>query len=205
MTKQEFAILAEALAKAYKKNDFMSDVSEQKVWYELLKDIPYQAMSVAVYKWISTQKWNPSIAELREMAAGIITEPIPGCEEAWEKVLRIARDFSPYDFERTQEQINRLDNITKECLKLVDVKSIAYTENLAVDRAHFMKTYEALSKRLRQDRQTPASVKQAIESMQPERVIEDKQVRTGLPIFTDSSKQDTDFDRMLRDRFLAQA
>ena len=203
MTRQEFAILAKALRATYKKDKFLSESDEQEVWYTMLQDIPYDVMSMAVQKWITTQKWQPSIAELRSMAAEIANEPIPGCEEAWEKVLRIARDYSPYDTERTEAKIAELDDITRQCLKLVDIKSIAYTENLGVDRAHFMKTYEILANRKKTQNQEPETLRTAIEARQPKPdVLIERDNHVGIPVISEPERENSAFHEELRQRFL---
>ena len=203
MTRQEFAILAKALRATYKKDKFLSESDEQEVWYTMLQDIPYDVMSMAVQKWITTQKWQPSIAELRSLAAEIANEPIPGFEEAWEKVLRIARDYSPYDTERTEAKIAELDDITRQCLKLVDIRSIAYTENIAVDRAHFMKTYEILANRKKTQNQEPETLRTAIEARQPKPdVLIERDNHVGIPVFSEPERENSAFHEELRQRFL---
>ena len=205
MTRKEFAILSEALGRSYKRDNFLSDPEDQEIWYTMLHDIPYDVMSMAVQKWITTQKWQPSIAELRSLAAEIANEPIPGFEEAWEKVLRIARDYSPYDTERTEAKVAELDDITRQCLKLVDIKSIAYTENIAVDRAHFMKTYEILTNRKKTQNQEPETLRTAIEARQPKAdVLTERSSHVGIPVFAEPERENSAFHEELRQRFLVQ-
>lgn len=73
MTKQEFAQLAAAMKAAYQRNGFMSDCETVTVWYEMLKDISYDALTMAVRKYIQRETFPPTIADLRryvDMAAG---------------------------------------------------------------------------------------------------------------------------------------
>lgn len=203
MTRKEFAILAETLGTAYKRDNFLSTTRDQEVWYQMLNDMPYEAMSVAVQKWITTEKWSPSIAELRGLVAEIMNEPIPGVEEEWEKVLRIARDYSPYDTERTEERIATLDEISQKCIKLTDVRTIAYSENVGVERAHFMKAYERLACEKKTQNQTSESIRNAIDRMQPKPVAIETEQKTYLPEFPKAPERTmTGFDRELAERFL---
>lgn len=202
MTKDEFGKIMMALQGIYQKeNLFQNDVTRE-IWYTALQDIPYDVMMMSVQKWIATEKWSPSVAELRNIAAEIVNEPIPGCEEAWEKVREIARDYSPYDPERTEARIAELDDITRQCLKLVDIKSVAYTENIAVDRAHFIKTYEVLAQRKKTSNQEPQTLRTAIGAIQPKPELADREDRVGIPVFAEQEKEDSEFHAELRERFL---
>lgn len=187
---------------AYPSEKLFPDKSSVHIWHEMLKDLPYDATSLVVYKWIATEKWSPKIAEIRSMVAEALNEKIPGCEDAWKKVLDIARDFSPYDTERTNALIAGLDDITRQCLKLVDINSIAYTDNIAVDRAHFIKVYKTLHERKKTENSTPSRVRQALNEMQP-KAPELPVEQECIPVFEEEcSRSVTEFDEELRERFL---
>ena len=68
MNKQEFSILAKAMRSAYQRNNFLNDSGSMSVWYEMLKDIPYNLASRAVMKHIKTDKFPPTIADVRNGA-----------------------------------------------------------------------------------------------------------------------------------------
>lgn len=73
MTRQEFAQLAAAMKAAYQRSGFMADCETVTVWYEMLKDIPYDALTMAVQKYIQSETFPPTIADLRryvDIAAG---------------------------------------------------------------------------------------------------------------------------------------
>ena len=52
MTEHEFAMLAATLKSVYQRDGFMSDSEGVAIWYELLKDIPYDQLAAAVQKYI---------------------------------------------------------------------------------------------------------------------------------------------------------
>lgn len=73
MTEREFVQLAAAMKAAYQRNGFMADLETVSVWYELLKDIPYNQLAAAVQKYIKCETFPPTIADLRRyvnIAAG---------------------------------------------------------------------------------------------------------------------------------------
>ena len=73
MTEHEFAMLAATLKSVYQRDSFMSDSEGVAIWYELLKDIPYDQLAAAVQKYIKCETFPPTIADLRRyvnIAAG---------------------------------------------------------------------------------------------------------------------------------------
>lgn len=202
MTRKEFAMLAEILARAYKKDKFLSETGDQEIWYQLLCDLPYKVALIAVNRWTQTEKWSPSIAEIRELSATILNERIPDVEDAWERVLQIARDYSPYDTERTEAQIESLDEISRRCIKLTDIRGIAYSENIGVERAHFIKAYERLAKEKKTQNQTAESVRNAISAIQPRRIEQKEELVHAIPVFSETQRDDSEFAEELRQRFL---
>lgn len=73
MTEHEFAMLAATLKSVYQRDGFMSDSEGVAIWYELLKDIPYDQLAAAVQKYIKCEIFPPTIADLRRyvnIAAG---------------------------------------------------------------------------------------------------------------------------------------
>ena len=73
MTEYEFAVLAATLKSVYQRDSFMSDSEGVAIWYELLKDIPYDQLAAAVQKYIKCETFPPTIADLRRyvnIAAG---------------------------------------------------------------------------------------------------------------------------------------
>ncbi len=73
MTEYEFAMLAATLKSVYQRDSFMSDSEGVAIWYELLKDIPYDQLAAAVQKYIKCETFPPTIADLRRyvnIAAG---------------------------------------------------------------------------------------------------------------------------------------
>lgn len=65
MNKNEFGILIESIKSAYNKKDFLPELSEKKLWYEMLKDMDYLTVSENLRRHIRTNKYAPTVAELR--------------------------------------------------------------------------------------------------------------------------------------------
>ena len=68
MTREEFAKITMAIKSCYQKEtNLFANEQIVKIWYEHLKDLDYMTLQVALSAWIDTNKWSPSIADLREM------------------------------------------------------------------------------------------------------------------------------------------
>ena len=87
MTKQEFATLVVAMQAMYGE-DFIGTEQELDVWYALLHDLDYQILSKALQQYMLTNKFKPTVAELREIYAELVGPTISDWSECWEKVSR---------------------------------------------------------------------------------------------------------------------
>lgn len=151
MERREFATLAQALATAYQKEKFLADRQEQELWYEMLKDLPYNMASQAIQHWIATEKWSPTIAEIRKTTASI-NFSIPDWSEAWERVTRVIRKYGTWDYESAMKE---LDDLTATCVKRISYHRLCTTENIAVERATFRDIYEREKERRMTTAQLP--------------------------------------------------
>lgn len=71
MTKQEFSKIAMAIKTYYPNTQILPNNAAMELWYQQLQDIPYNVCTLAVNKWVAINKWSPTIADIREYAAGI--------------------------------------------------------------------------------------------------------------------------------------
>ena len=113
---KKFINLMKGLKAAYTSATFLPDDKAVKVWYAMLKDLPLDALSLAVQKHIATEKFPPTIAELRAHCADIICADLDDWTEAWSKVLDVV---SGYGLSNGQEGIKQLDPATREAVKRV--------------------------------------------------------------------------------------
>lgn len=177
MTFDEFAHVSAALQEAYPRENILQSQSAIELWFRQLSDIPYEAMMLAVNKWIETNRWSPTIADLREQSAAIMLGEIPDWSEAWEKVLLAIRKFGPY---RYHEAMDSLDDLTATTVRRLGFNSLCMSENLAADRANFRTIYTNLATRGRQLEQLPGSVRDAIKKVEQKRVKEIEQTKKKL-------------------------
>lgn len=164
MTKKEFALFVAALKTYYSKEEkLLPNNQAVELWFNQLNDIPYDVLVLALNKWVATNKWSPSIAEIRATAAEIVNGEQADWGDGWEQVLRAIRMYGSYN---VGAALDSLDDITRQCVERIGFREICRSENISVERANFRMLYEQLAERKKKSYQLPASLSQLIEQKQ---------------------------------------
>lgn len=160
MDKKEFAVFASALRTYYSKENLLPNSQAAELWFGQLRDIPFPVAEAALNKWVSTNKWSPSIAEIRELAASICYGDIPDWGEGWRQVCEAMRK---YGREYPVSAYNSMDEVTAEAVKqLGSWWNVCVSENQDAIRASFRANYEAIAQRKQRERQTSPELADAI-------------------------------------------
>ena len=162
MTFDEFKVLVKGMKAVYTSERFLPDADSIKIWYSLLKDLEYAVLNAAIQQYIATNKFPPTIADLRELATTICAGAIPDWGEGWEQVLMAIRKFGSY---RETEALESMDEITKTCVKRLGFRNICLSENINQDRANFRMIYEQLTERTRKESVLPLSLNNTIKQL----------------------------------------
>lgn len=170
MIKKEFATFAMALKTYYPKEGLLPNEQALELWYKQLQDIDYKVAEAALNKWVATNKWSPTIADIREQAAAISTGDIPDWGDGWEQVLRAIRLYGSYE---PQKALDSMDGLTRKCVERLGFRNICMSENISADRANFRMMYETLAERQKKEMQLPAATRTLISSIR-NNMLEDK-------------------------------
>lgn len=164
MNKKEFSLIALAL-RAYfpRENNLLPNEQSLELWYMQLKDLDYKIVEVAINKWAATNKWSPSISEIRETAATITLGELPEWGEAWQEVTLAIKRFGSY---RAGEALKSLSPLTRKAVERLGYMQLCASENIAADRANFRMIYEQLAAREKKQAQLPEGLKTLIAQMQ---------------------------------------
>lgn len=162
MEKQEFSTLAMAIRTYYPKENILPNAPAMELWFRELQDIPFPVAEAALRKWVSTNKWSPSIAELREVAATVSNGEIADWGEGWEKVLKAIRTHGMYNIGAAMAS---LDPMTRQAVERVGFREICLSENISVERANFRMVYENLAEREKTRQQVALPLQKAIERL----------------------------------------
>jgi hypothetical protein len=178
MERNEFAILTKAMKAVYSDPKFIADQDAFNVWYELLKDIPYAICQAAIHKYMSTCKFAPTIADIRQLTTEIVNPEELNEGEAWSLVYKAICN-SAYN---AREEFEKLP---KECQRAVGnpsmLKEWATMDNsevCTVIQSNFMRSYKVEVKRSKELNQLPPSTREVIAKLSDSMsvgLIEDKE------------------------------
>jgi hypothetical protein len=163
MTREEFKILVKGMKAVYAQPTFIPDQDAFNMWYALLGDLDYNACAMAIKKYMLTNKFPPTVAEIRELVSGIVNGDPLTWGESWERALAAVRKYGSYN---KMEALNSLDSLTRKCVESIGYMELCMSENIMVERAHFQKVFEVFAKREQTDKQIPLQLKQAISQLQ---------------------------------------
>ena len=173
MTRDEFKAVAARLRAVYAK-DFMPDKEAYDTWYLLLEDLPIGVVQAAALRYMQTGKFAPTPADIRQIAAEIMTPPeeeLTG-EEAW-SLVSAAICNSIY---HSQEQYDRLPRTVRRAVGSPgNLREWAMTdlgEIQTVVHSQFLKTYRAVMEQSRRDAATSQGVRGQIGRIRQEAGIE---------------------------------
>ncbi len=145
MTKQEFATLVVAMQTMYGE-DFIGTEQALDVWYVLLHDLDYQILSKALQQYMLTNKFKPTVEELREIYAELVSPVISDWSEGWEKAGKAIGHYGMYQEKAAMESF---DEVTREVVKRLGFQNICLSENIVADRARFAEIYQVIQRRKR--------------------------------------------------------
>ena len=163
MTREEFKILVKGMKAIYSQPTFIPDQDAFNMWYALMGDLPYDVCNVSIQKYMLTNKFPPTVAEIREMAAGVVNGDPLTWGESWERALNSVRRYGSYN---QMEALNSLDPLTRKCVESIGYMQLCMSENIMVERAHFQKIFEVMAKREQQQKQMPLQLQEAIAKLQ---------------------------------------
>ena len=164
MERDEFKILVKSMKAVYAQPTFLPDQDAFNVWYALLKDLPYELASMAVQKHMLTEKFPPTIADLRAKASEVVERPAEEMSEleAW-ALVRKAIGNSNY---HAEEEFARLPEVCRIAVgspaNLREWAMMDSDQVATVEQSHFIRNYRAAAKRMTEDRKLPSAFRERI-------------------------------------------
>lgn len=150
MNKSEAIKRITVLVAAYPNNKVSAETFE--VYAQMLADLSPEVLDTVCRQCLAESEFFPTIAKLREMALTLTTSDNPTAAEAWGILVATIRKIGFYG-------VPSFDNpVVEKAVRIMDWKTLCSSENQIADRAHFMRIYEQLVDREKQDaRLLPAS------------------------------------------------
>lgn len=156
MTEAEFAKLAMAIREMYPQSGVLQTKAAMELWYQLLADLPYQEASAALSSYMVTNKWPPTVADIREGVTKRTTPELPEWSEAWETVINA---IGRWGMHREAEALESMPEIARQTVKRMGWQHICLSENIGVERATFRDIYIVIAKRKERDAQLPEALR----------------------------------------------
>ncbi len=110
--------------------------TKTETWYKVLDDLPYDRCQCALVKLSQTNKYPPSVSEIRETVTNV-TQITPS--DAWLQVEEAMKTYGMYNEKGALESMNPS---VARVVKALGFRNLCVSENIMAERAHFMKFYE---------------------------------------------------------------
>lgn len=162
MNFDEFKRLVKGMKAVYTSQSFLPDAESVKIWYQLLKDMPYEIANVSIQKHMATNKFPPTVAEIRSGAAEI-TDKSHDWSDGWESFRKAVGRFGYY---RREEAFASMDEITRKVVKRLGWKELCMSENIMQDRANFRMVYEQEQNRAVERAMLPEGLRKQMDALQ---------------------------------------
>lgn len=157
----EVAKLLAVIAAAYSR--FEVNEIKQQLWFEMLRDIPYEAAQVSLKRHICESPYPPSISDIRREASKLTgPEDNPEVGEAWGEVQKAISSYGMYN---PEEAFKSMSTLTARAVKYMGWREICTSGEPSVIRGQFMRIYESLKLREEKYRHIPQELKAAIETI----------------------------------------
>lgn len=163
MTQKDFGRLVAVIRGVYQDKEFLAEREAAEIWYEMLKDIPYEQARAAVVKHSMTNRWVPKIADIREQVVDIQTDKADWAD-GWEQVMTAVRRFG---YTNEKAALESLHPMAREAAKRLGWQQICMTDadQLMTTRANFRMIYEKKSEQEKESAQLPTWFKEKAQSI----------------------------------------
>lgn len=164
ITREEFSVVVKGM-KAIYSNNFIQDKDAFDVWYGLLKDLPYEVVSAATQKYMMTEKFPPTPADIRRYASGLKTDTLTETE-AWDLVRKACQSL---DWDNPGIEYDKLPKVIQRAVVspqyLVEMARSDMKDFETVIASNFMRSFKAAAKQQAEEEQLPLEFRQRIETM----------------------------------------
>ena len=141
MTRSEFITLTMAI-KGYfpKEKELFADPVQLELWFPMLSDLDYKETLAVIQHYARTNKFSPSIADIREF---FDKEKEDSWQELYEHSMRIIARYGIYN---EQGGMDALDDISREIVRRIGYKRICNSdEHDPYIRNEFRETFKDVS------------------------------------------------------------
>lgn len=162
MNKSETQKLLTILSIAYSNFD-ATDPKKTEVWHSLIGDLDFPIAKTAIQKLIIDSPYPPTIHDIRKKVLEVQYPDLPTPAEAWHI---LTENISRYGSYRASEGIAALPPVVRETAQYMGYVEICRSEDPeGVLRAQFMRMYEQVLGRRREQAMLPEPIKEQIKQI----------------------------------------
>ena len=182
MTRGEFKTLVKGMKAVYAQPTFIPDQDAFNVWFGLLQDLPYEQANLAIQKYMTSERFPPTIADIRTKATEIIAPAEESMSElqAWALVQRALRN-SGYN---SEEEFAKLPEACQRAVgTAANLKEWALMDSErveTVEQSHFIRNYRTTVQRISEEKKLPESIRLLIASMRDNALELEKKEQPAL-------------------------
>lgn len=173
MERDEFKILVKAMKAVYADPKFIADKDAFNVWLTLLNDISYEQAHMAIQRYMMTNKFPPTIADIREKVMECIHPEVQEMSEleAW-SLVRKGIGNSIYNAE---EEFNKLPEACKKAVgtpaMMREWATMDSDELGTVEQSHFIRNYRVAIERMKTDAKLPIDFRNRLEEIRSQALL----------------------------------
>lgn len=156
MTREEWSRIVLSIKDFYPSKGVLETEHAVRLWYEMLKDLEYKDITVALQKYASQNTFPPTIADLRGGCAEIQNGEFKPWEDGWQEVCDA---IQKYGYMREGEALHSLSEVTRKIVLRMDYQYLCSSENIMADRANFRDIYNNMISKQKQREQLSPSVR----------------------------------------------
>lgn len=150
MTKKEFAVMVKCILAYYPNSQALQSPEAVELWYRQLSDIPYEIANGALDRWVASNKWPPTIADIREAAVDLVEGETEDWSEGWEAVIKA---IGRWGMHREAEALANMPETARKTVQRLGWQNICLSEDISVERANFRQIYLSISERKKKELQ----------------------------------------------------
>lgn len=148
MTREEFGTLVKGMKAVYPSATFIPDKDAFDVWYALLQDLDYTRASMAAQRHMMTEKFPPTISDIRSGAVEVSAPTEMTEMEAWSRVYKAICDLR---YDEPEKEFNRLPELCRIAVgtpaNLREMATMPTDTVLSVEQSHFLRNYRNAKER----------------------------------------------------------
>ena len=156
------------LIAAYPRDNFIPNEFTFNFWYAALHDLDYVTLKKAAQAYVMTEKFPPTIADIRRLACDMVLPADRIAAEEWERLMKALGQAGRPD---AVEYWQKLPEVTREIVggfsEFREWSMLPVTDLMTVHRPMFIKRFEERTKQKRLTAPLPVQLRK------PERTLEE--------------------------------